>query len=339
MEQYKKYNDKGLTGLGNLGNTCYINSFIQILSHTYELNDFMSSKEFRQRLNPKECTLLIEWNKLRKLMWSENCTVAPWGFFKTIQSIAETKDRELFTGYMQNDLPEFILFILDCFHLGLQREVEMKITGKIQTSSDKLAKDCYNMMCQMYRKEYSEILNLFYCITVTQIIDKNDKILINKPEPCSLISIPIKNTETTLYECFDSYCDLETMEGENAWFNEETNKKENVSKRTMFWSLPNILIIDLKRFNNNNSKINSLVTFPIDELDLSKYIIGYNPKQYNYELYGIGNHSGNSMGGHYYAYVKNSNGKWYSYNDTIVKEISINELVTTKTYCLFYRKK
>lgn len=339
MENYKKYIDKGLTGLGNLGNTCYINSFIQILSHTYELNDFMNSNEFKQRLNRNECHMLVEWNKLRNLMWSENCTVAPWGFFKMIQKIAQEKNRDLFTGYMQNDLPEFVLFILDCFHLGLQREVEMTISGIIKTNSDKLASDCYNMMRQMYKKEYSEILKLFYCISVTQIINDKKEILVNKPEPCSLVSVPVKKRESTLYECFDNYCEVELLEGDNAWYNEKTKLKEDVSKRTIFWSLPNILIIDMKRFTNNNSKINSLVSFPIDILDLSKYVIGYKPSDYIYELYGIANHSGNSSGGHYYAYVKNSNGKWYCFNDTIVKEININELVTTKAYCLFYRKK
>ena len=95
------------------------------------------------------------------------------------------------------------------------------------------------------------------------------------------------------------------------------NQKENVKKNIIFWSLPNILIIDLKRFNNANRKIHIMITTPIVDLDFSKYVYGYNSKDYIYDLFGTGNHSGNVLGGHYTAHIKNSNGKWYSFNDTM----------------------
>jgi ubiquitin C-terminal hydrolase len=60
---------------------------------------------------------------------------------------------------------------------------------------------------------------------------------------------------------------------------------------------------------------------------------------YKYELYGVCNHSGSTMGGHYTAYVKNANGKWYHFNDTSVTEVSETSIVTPKAYVLFYRKK
>ena len=333
------YQNKGLSGLGNLGNTCYINSFIQILSHTYELNDFLNSKEFLTRVNKKDGLMIVEWDKLRRMLWRENCAIAPWGFLKTIQKVAKEKDRILFTGFMQNDLPEFILFMIDCFHCGLQREVNMTINGVIKNDNDKLAKDCYNMMINMYKKEYSEILKLFYGISVTQIINMNNEILVNKPEPFPIISLPLLMKDCDLYECFDKFCENELMKGDNAWFNEKTNKKEEINKRMLFWNLPNILIIDLKRFNNNNRKINTLVNYPIDNLDLKKYILGYDKDSHIYDLYGVCNHSGMTLGGHYFAYVKNANNKWYCFNDTVVKEVNISDVVTNKAYCLFYRKK
>ena len=83
----------------------------------------------------------------------------------------------------------------------------------------------------------------------------------------------------------------------------------------------------------------SLVDFPFDNLDLSKYVVGYDPKSFKYELYGICNHSGGVMGGHYFAYVKNANNKWYEFNDPSVQPKSEQQLKTPKAYCFFYRKK
>jgi len=130
------------------------------------------------------------------------------------------------------------------------------------------------------------------------------------------------------------------LENENAWYNEVTKSKQNVKKKISYWSLPNILVIDIKRFNSNNIKNQILVDFPLEDLNLSKYVIGYKKDSYVYTLYGICNHSGNVFGGHYTSYVKNANDKWYHFNDTNVSEIKDpTQLVSPKAYCLFYRKK
>ena len=321
-ERFETYKDLGLTGLANVGNSCYLNSCMQILSHTYEFNEFLKKTNYKGKLNRKhDSVLLLEWDKLREMMWKENCTIAPLGFVQAVKKVAHLKKKELFTGYAQNDLPEFLMFIIDCFHNSLMREVEMTINGKQSNEQDKMAFECYKMMKNMYKKEYSEMLNIFYGIHVSNISSvKNGKILAMRPEPFSTISLPIpKKRETSIYECMDLYCEKERMEGDNAWYNEKTKEKEDIDKGIRFWSLPNILIIDLKRFDMCGRKLRQQVQCPLENIDFSKYVDGYNSSSYIYDMYAICNHTGGLMGGHYTAFIKNANSKWYLFNDTIGK--------------------
>jgi len=340
----ENYKNKGLSGLANLGNTCFINSCMQVISHTYELNDFLEKESYKKKLkNKPESALMLEWDNLRKLMWNSNCIISPGKFIKTIQKVAKVKGLELFTGYSQNDLPEFLLFIIDCFHTSIAREISMTISGNPENETDKIAILCFEMIKNMYSKEYSEIWNIFYAVHVSEIsnLETGEKIK-STPEPYFMIDLPIpeNNKSPTLIDCFNYYVQGEVLEGENAWFNEETKQKINIRKKILFWSFPNILVIDFKRFNNRFQKNQILVTFPLDDLDLSDYVIGYKKDIYKYELYGVCNHIGGTMGGHYTSYVKNANGKWYHFNDTNVSEVSIIEsIVSPKAYVLFYRKK
>jgi ubiquitin C-terminal hydrolase len=293
--------------------------------------------------NKNDSILLLEWNNLKNLLWSNNCIISPGKFINTIHNIAKIKKIDIFTGYSQNDLPEFLLFIIDCFHNSLSREINMSISGNCENKTDEIAFKCFEMIKKMYAKEYSEIWNLFYGIHVSQIISiETGKVLSSSPEPYFMInlSLPSDNRSPSLIDCLDLYVNGEILEGENAWYNEETKEKQNVQKKIMYWSMPTILAIDIKRFNHRNQKNQVLVTFPLTDLDLSNYIVGYKKESYIYDLYGICNHSGSVEGGHYTAFVKNANDKWYHFNDTHVKEIDdLSELVTPKAYCLFYRKK
>jgi ubiquitin C-terminal hydrolase len=340
----ENYKNKGLSGLANLGNTCFINSCMQVISHTYELNDFLEKEIYKKKLkNKPDSALILEWDNLRKLMWNSNCIISPGKFIKTIQKVAKVKGLELFTGYSQNDLPEFLLFIIDCFHTSLAREIKMSISGNPENETDKIAIMCFEMIKNMYSKEYSEIWNLFYAVHVSEIsnLETGEKIR-STPEPYFMLDLPIpeNNKSPTLIDCFNYYVQGEVLQGENAWFHEETNQKINIRKKILFWSFPNILVIDFKRFNNRFKKNQALITFPFDDLDLSNYVIGYKKDMYKYELYGVCNHSGSTMGGHYTAHIKNANGKWYHFNDTNVSEVSIIEsIISIKAYVLFYRRK
>ena len=384
-ENYEAYKGKGLSGLANMGNTCYVNACLQILSHTYEFNDFLSKNggEYKARLNHKvDSVLLHEWDKLRAMLWSNNCIISPGGFVSAMQKIARIKHMDLFSGFQQNDVAEFLMFLMDCFHTALAREVEMKVRGVTRNATDRAAKECYTMMADMYKKQYSEVLNIFYGVQVSLIepVDaksdaKSDaKVLSTKPEPFCILNLSFPNNgnsnnsnnssnnsnsnsnnsnnsnngikAVSLFDCLDHHCAPEVLSGDNSWFNEATGEKQDVNKRLSFWSLPNVLIIVLKRFEMNARgyarKIQAPIEVPCNRADFSKHVHGYNRESYVYELFGVCNHHGGSpMGGHYTATIRNANGKWYGCNDTHVKEVplaSTESIVSNLPYCLFYRK-
>ena len=356
LEKYKK---KGISGLANLGDTCFINALLQIISHTYELNELLNDSGYKSKLNKcVDSELLTSWDELRLLMWSENCTISPGGFIHAIRKISKIKKNNMFSTISQNDMPEFLTFLFNIFHTALKRKVTMTIGGRPKNKRDKMAKMCYEMIQKEYTENYSEILNMFYGIHVstlkrtagTSSVESGDDYLSIRPEPFMVISLPIPHQSSprdiSLMDCFDLNCESEFMEGDNAWFNETLGKKQNVYKQLVYWSLPEIMVIDIKRFeydSNTDSfvKNQSNIRIPIENVNFSKYVEGYNKDSYIYDLYGICNHHGDETFGHYTSTIKTADSKWFNFNDSNIKEISIkgSEIIGNTPYCLFYRKK
>ncbi|CAL1537349.1 unnamed protein product, partial [Lymnaea stagnalis] len=57
-----------------------------------------------------------------------------------------------------------------------------------------------------------------------------------------------------------------------------------------------------------------------------------------YNLYAMSCHTGILGGGHYVAYAKNTNDRWYCYNDSSCKEVSEQQLDKNSAYILFYER-
>lgn len=341
METVSVTKGNGLTGLANVGNSCYLNSVLQVLSHTHELTDVLVAPEYQSHVTKKLGGIVLnEWDKLRALMWSEDCTIAPWGFVTAMRKVAAAKKRMDFTNVMQNDVAEFLDLLFECFHEGLSRDVEMVVRGAPKTSKDMLAGRCYAMMKTMYEKDYSEMLRLFHGISVSRVRALDGKVLGVTPEPFTMLQIPIPRDPAfcTLQDCIAEYCKKERLEGDNAYRVEKTGELVSADKDFTFWSLPSILIIHLKRFSNVMGKVQRSVAVPVELLDMSPYVTGYRKTQYKYELYAVCNHGGGVGGGHYHAHVKTPKG-WYNFNDTTVTALGLHPSINSSAYCLFYRKK
>jgi len=341
----KNYSENGYTGLTNLGNTCFLNSCVQILTHTLDLHKIFNNKAVLNRLeiNKKldETIIMNEWKNLAELMWSGNGVVRPLKFVTSVQQVALKKDVEIFTGFAQNDVTEFLRFVVNCFHTSIARPVKVSIKGKVKTNVDSMALKCCDLLNGIYSKEYSEIYDLFYGICMTEIRGMQKEIHSQKPEHYFIIDlpIPVEKSTITLNDCFDLFVKEELMNGENQWFNEKTGKKEDVVRRNYFWNFPKILVITLKRFSvnyRNISRINNLVACPLTGLDLSKYVEGYDSAKYVYDLYGVSNHMGGPMGGHYTSYVKTDK-DWVHFNDESLSKIGSENIITPMAYCLFYK--
>ena len=342
-----KYKNKGLVGLENLGNTCFLNACIQVINNTIELNCFFDSKKYESNMKDEipESSIIKEWEDLRSVMWSGNGVVAPRKFVDSVQKIAKLKNRDIFTGWVQNDMPEFLQFFMECLHNCISRSINIKLNGNPQNQVDKLAIKCYSMLQENYKREYSEIMELFYGISFSELISmKTGKVLSVKPESYFMIDLPVfsNNKEAkNIYECFEMLTQAEYLENENAWYNEETKMKENVKKQHSFWNFPKIMVISFKRFSaDGTNKMQHLVDFPVDNLDLSQYVRGYNKDSHVYNLFGVCNHVGRVSGGHYTSFVKNIENNWIHYNDDKVEKVKkVDSIVTPMAYCLFYRKK
>lgn len=332
---------KGLCGLANLGNTCFMNSMLQCLNHTMPLLEYYLSNTYSNELSREKIDSLIvtQWNIITRSLWYKNSVVNPLNLLKAIHQVARNKGNTQFLGYRQNDSQEFLQFFLESMHNALACEVEMNISGEPKNELDKQALVALEHYSKYFKKDYSRIVEIFYgqfytIVDTEKIVEGVSKKEISYSyEPFNSICLEIPKVETdalTLYNCLDHFCEHELL------VDTEIEKK---SKQHYFWKLPNILVIFFKRWDNYGNKIDLEIDFPIDNLDMSSYVKGYSPASYHYECYGIVNHVGGSGGGHYYSFIRNSDGNWYKYNDSIITTMNHTRLVSENAYCIFYRKK
>lgn len=118
---------------------------------------------------------------------------------------------------------------------------------------------------------------------------------------------------------------------------EACKKKVSATKQFSLERAPISLCIQLKRFSMMGGKINKHVTFR-PKLDLSQFSSKKNTSELlSYRLVALVTHLGASQHcGHYTAIGLTSSGAYYHFDDSCVRPISMQSVLQTNAYIMFY---
>ncbi|XP_073886567.1 ubiquitin carboxyl-terminal hydrolase 9Y isoform X15 [Macaca fascicularis] len=186
-------------------------------------------------------------------------------------------------------------------------------------------------------------------------------------ESFTTLNVDIRNHQNLL-DSLEQYIKGDLLEGANAYRCEKCDKKVDTVKRLLIKKLPQVLAIQLKRFDYDWErecaiKFNDYFEFP-RELDMGPYtvtgvaklerdninsenqLIEQKEQSENettggtkYRLIGVLVHSGQASGGHYYSYIIQRNGKddekdhWYKFDDGDVSECKMDDDEEMKNQC------
>lgn len=138
----------------------------------------------------------------------------------------------------------------------------------------------------------------------------------------------------SLQDSFQDYIQVEKMDGENQYMAGDQYKLQDANKGVIFMSFPDVLHLQLKRFEydymrDTMTKINDRYEFP-ETFDAAPYLSDDADKSQNwtYQLHGVLVHSGDLNAGHYYAFLKPEKEGWfYKYDDDKVTKATRREVL------------
>ncbi|KAM3587415.1 uncharacterized protein V6R79_004754 [Siganus canaliculatus] len=177
-----------------------------------------------------------------------------------------------------------------------------------------------------------EMKKKYFDETVVEDFDKHE----------SMEYKPQKKAFFKLKDCIELFTTKEKLGAEDPWYCPNCKQHQQATKKLDLWSLPPVLVVHLKRFSYSRymrDKLDSLVDFPLRDLDMSEFLINPNAGPCRYDLIAVSNHYGGMGGGHYTAYAKNKDdGKWYNFDDSSVSPASEDQIVSKAGYVLFYQR-
>ncbi|KAL0217405.1 hypothetical protein RCL1_007986 [Eukaryota sp. TZLM3-RCL] len=310
----------------NLGNSCFFNSAIQcLLSLNVFSKYFCLLPQFEPFLTGKSennsvlinysnlCNLLYQTSVNSKLEYDSNCRNIIKSLWKSTRVALPA-----FSDYSQHDSCEFLTSFLSILSDSLSDDGESIYSGHVSNCfRGEQISQVHCSGCNKQFKTRETFLDLSLPIPNGQ--ENSEE---NKTGFFSFLS-KRSGPPLTLFDCLSEYFKSENLRNENCFDCELCRTKKPATKKFFLSKLPEVLIIQLKRFKQNNrgmTKIKNLVEFPQSNLNISQYLIGSEHSEpCLYDLYAIINHHGNVHGGHYTSIVRinQSNRTTFGGNDCV----------------------
>lgn len=228
----------------------------------------------------------------------------------------------------QNDLHEFLCVMIDKLNACITEAMPAMAPPSPRSTNDLYAIQQEKMdhaWLAHHQREYSPLVPMMHSQIISQIICQCGAVHHNYEVQMNFM-LPI--VEESLQGCLDAYFKEEHVSHE--WTCDKCRKKGSNNIRTVrVWRHPKILILALKRFDDNMNKISKRVEVP-QRIDFKKHSIPACP---SYVLRSVAFHQGSVMGGHYYA-ICNDGKDWFAIDDDTV--MRVNDPHLGEGYVYFY---
>ena len=258
--------DKPIRGLKNLGNTCFMNSVLQCLSHTLPLRQFYVSDKYMHYLNNRG-DLSYAFKRVMANMWGTTLGyVAPYELKRQVGIVAPR-----FTGYSQQDAHEFMRFLLNKLHEEINRA---GVEGRKSPADNETLEEA----CARYLTwEDSRISELFGGMLRSDVYCSVCKNQSTVYIPFMDIALPIPRRKQWSYclqclfydpavhltKCLKMLITKETLDEEERPYCNKCMKLTKSTKQLSMNILPRFLVIQLKRFSyySKPTKLSTPVKF------------------------------------------------------------------------------
>jgi ubiquitin carboxyl-terminal hydrolase 8 len=331
MESPPKQEDKGVTGIANMRNTCYMNSALQALRHNTELSAFFLENKHEQWLAGKpgspKVNLVKGYADLLRALWSGSkpAYVRPEGFLQCMHPAAIAAGFDQFAIPIQHDSHEFLTFLMDQIHEGMAEEVAIEITRPPPTTpKDKAILQALEAWKANFGKTYSPLTEMIYGLNRVSYICTKCQTCVDKFEPFNCLKLPIPKTldlsgsKPTIQSMLAEELQDEQIEGYAC--EKCSPDRPTVVRKWSLWRLPRMLVLSLKRFTPDGRKIHTPIQFDLSEpLVFDRFFSSDSPEPsrlQSYECFATVDHHGVAGGGHYTAQAKSPlTEKWHVFDD------------------------